>query len=105
MIDAQISKRLLESVFQKNSPLHDGAVVIANQRIKMASCILPLSDNQKLPPQLGLRHRAGIGVTEQHDVLALIISEETGEISYAREGKIRMHVGWADLEKIIGRYI
>ena len=85
-MNANISKRLLESIFQKNSPLHDGAVIISENKIKSASCILPLTENDKLPAQFGLRHRAGIGVTESSDATALIVSEETGEISYAQQG-------------------
>src|SRR6202000_2280826 len=76
VIDAKISKRLLESIFQKTSPLHDGAVVISGNKIKSASCILPLTDNTNLPPQFGLRHRAGIGVTEANDAQARIIIEQ-----------------------------
>lgn len=103
VIDAKVSKRLLESIFQKNSPLHDGAVVISNNKIKAASCILPLTDNTDLPPQFGLRHRAGIGVTEANDATALIISEETGEISYAKQGKVKMNISFAELEKLMNK--
>jgi diadenylate cyclase len=103
LVDAKISKRLLESIFQKNSPLHDGAVVIAENKIKAASCILPLTDNTDLPPQFGLRHRAGIGVSEANDATALIISEETGEISYARHGRVKMNISFAELEKLLNK--
>src|SRR5476649_2538103 len=103
LVDAKISKRLLESIFQKNSPLHDGAVVIAENKIKSASCILPLTDNTDLPPQFGLRHRAGIGVSEANDATALIISEETGEISYARHGRVKMNISFAELEKLLNK--
>ncbi len=104
-INATISKRLLESIFQKYSPLHDGAVVISEGRIKSASSILPLTDNEKLPPQFGLRHRAGIGISEMSDAVAVIISEETGEISYAKQGKVKMNVSLVDLERLINRDI
>ena len=103
VIDAKISKRLLESIFQKNSPLHDGAVVIAENKIKSASCILPLTENDKLPPQFGLRHRAGIGISENTDAVAVIISEETGEIAYAKQGRVRMNVSFGELEKLLNK--
>lgn len=103
MINGKISKRLLESIFQKNSPLHDGAVVISENLIKSASCILPLTENDQLPPQFGLRHRAGIGVTESSDATALIVSEETGEISYAQQGRVRMNISFTDLERLLNR--
>jgi diadenylate cyclase len=103
IVDAKISKRLLESIFQKNSPLHDGAVVISENKIKSASCILPLTDNDQLPSQFGLRHRAGIGVSETTDAVAVIISEETGEISYAKQGRVRMNVSFGELEKLLNK--
>ncbi|MGE6221628.1 diadenylate cyclase CdaA [Nubsella zeaxanthinifaciens] len=103
IIDSKISKRLLESIFQKHSPLHDGAVVISENKIKSASCILPLTDNNKLPAQFGLRHRAGIGVSEATDAVAVIISEETGEIAYAKQGRVRMNVSFGELEKLLNK--
>jgi len=103
VIDSRISKRLLESIFQKNSPLHDGAVVIAENKIKSASCILPLTDNDQLPPQFGLRHRAGIGISENADAVAVIVSEETGDISYAKQGRVRMNVSFGELEKLLNK--
>lgn len=103
VVDAKISKRLLESIFQKNSPLHDGAVVIAENKIKSASCILPLTDKVDLPAQFGLRHRAGIGVTEANEATAIIVSEETGEISYAKQGKVKMNISFAELEKLLNK--
>jgi diadenylate cyclase len=103
VLEAKVSKRLLESIFQKNSPLHDGAVIISNNKIKSASCILPLTDNTDLPPQFGLRHRAGIGVTEANEATALIVSEETGEISYAKQGKVKMNISFAELEKLLNK--
>lgn len=105
LIDAVISKRLIETIFKKNSPLHDGAVVISEGKIKCASCILPVSDNIKLPPQFGLRHRAGIGITEMSDAVAVIVSEETGQIAYAKQGRVRMDVSYKDLEKLLTRDI
>jgi uncharacterized protein (TIGR00159 family) len=102
-LNAAISKRLLESIFQKYSPLHDGAVVISDGKIKAASSILPLTDNEKLPVQFGLRHRAGIGISEMSDAVAVIISEETGEISYAKQGRVRMNITLVDLERLLNR--
>ncbi len=103
VIDGRISKRLLESIFQKTSPLHDGAVVISENKIKSASCILPLTEKTDLPAQFGLRHRAGIGVTEANDATAIIVSEETGEISYAKQGRVKMNISFAELEKLLNK--
>jgi uncharacterized protein (TIGR00159 family) len=103
IIEAKISRRLLESIFQKTSPLHDGAVIISENRIKCASSILPLTENDKLPPQFGLRHRAGIGITEMSDAVAIIVSEETGEISYAKQGMVRMNLSFSELEKLLSK--
>jgi diadenylate cyclase len=100
-IDAEISKRLLEAIFQKYSPLHDGALVIVDFKIKTASCILPLSDSEDLPLHFGLRHRAGIGVTEMSDAVAVIVSEETGEISYAKQGNVTMNVSLEELGHLL----
>jgi diadenylate cyclase len=100
-VDAVLSKRLLENIFVKNSPLHDGAAIIVNNRIKAARCVLPVSENIELPAHLGLRHRAAIGVTEQSDSTAIVVSEETGEISVAKEGQIRLRITPDELEKIL----
>ncbi|MFD1771797.1 diadenylate cyclase CdaA [Sphingobacterium suaedae] len=100
-IDAPVSKRLLESIFFKNSPLHDGAVVIVDFRIMTASSVLPISDSEDLPPQFGLRHRAAIGVTEVSEAIAVIVSEETGEISLAKDGNINMNLSPEELDKIL----
>ncbi|HAS45401.1 MAG TPA: TIGR00159 family protein [Microscillaceae bacterium] len=88
-IDATISKRLLISIFQKFSPLHDGAVIVSRDgRIVAARCILPVSENDELPASLGLRHRAAIGLTEIADAIVVVVSEETGQMSIVRNGKI-----------------
>lgn len=102
-VEARISKRLLESIFQKNSPLHDGAVVISENKIRCASCILPLTENDQLPPQFGLRHRAGIGISEMSDAVAVIVSEETGEIAYAKQGRVKMNLSFMELEKLLNK--
>ncbi len=91
-IDAHVSARLLESIFQKSSPLHDGAVIIASKRVKAASCVLPVSENQDLPEELGLRHRSGIGISEHSDAIVLIVSEETGSISLATNGHLEQNL-------------
>lgn len=87
-IDAIISKPLLENIFFKNSPLHDGAMVISNNKIVAARCILPLTQQTRLPGSYGLRHRASIGVSETHDCIALVVSEETGSIRVVFDGKV-----------------
>jgi diadenylate cyclase len=105
MMDALISKRLLIAIFQKNSPLHDGAVIIANNRIKAARCILPVSENTDLPAHLGLRHRAAIGLTEVTDSIVLIVSEETGQISLAINGKIHTNLSKSELKQKLHFYL
>lgn len=87
-IDAIISKSLIENIFFKNSPLHDGAMVISNNRIEAARCILPITQNTHLPGSYGLRHRAGIGITENSDCIAVVVSEETGSIRIIKNGKV-----------------
>ncbi len=88
-IDAIINRRLIENLFFKNSPLHDGALVIAKNRIVAARCTLPISENPNIPPQYGMRHRAATGITEQTDAAAIVVSEETGNISFVRDGQIK----------------
>lgn len=88
IIDAEISQALIENIFFVNTPLHDGAVIITQNRIKAAGCILPVTKKLNLPDRPGLRHRAGLGITEQSDALAIVISEETGKISIASHGNI-----------------
>lgn len=88
-IDAELSTSLLESIFFKNSPLHDGGVIIAKNRITAARCVLPVSESDRFPTHLGLRHRAGAGITENTGALSIIVSEETGKISFCSDGKIK----------------
>ncbi|NLV20609.1 MAG: TIGR00159 family protein [Syntrophomonadaceae bacterium] len=87
-LDALVSSGLLINIFVPNTPLHDGAVIISNGRLTKASCVLPLSRNSELPGELGTRHRAGLGITEESDAIAVIISEETGKISMANGGRL-----------------
>lgn len=91
-VDAQISQPLIENIFEPNTPLHDGAMVIRNRRIEAAACILPLSGDPGISRDLGTRHRAAIGITETTDAVSLIVSEETGIISMAREGRLTRHL-------------
>jgi len=88
IIDARTTSRLLESIFNKWGPLHDGAVIIYHDKIRAACCILPVSDNFEIPENYGLRHRAGVGLSEQTDALVIIVSEETGGISIAEGGSL-----------------
>ncbi|MDY6436393.1 MAG: diadenylate cyclase CdaA [Bacteroidales bacterium] len=88
VIDAVISKPLLENIFFKNSPLHDGAMVISKNKIVAARCILPITQQTRLPGSYGLRHRSGIGVSETHDCIVLVVSEETGSIRIVFNGKV-----------------
>lgn len=105
LIDAVISKRLLMSIFNKNSPLHDGAVIIANGRIKAARCILPVSENQEIPASMGLRHRAAIGLTEITDSVVLVVSEETGQIALVRNGEVYRNLSSADLRVKLNQFL
>jgi uncharacterized protein (TIGR00159 family) len=98
LIDANVNQRLIENIFFKNSPLHDGAMVISKQRIKAAGCILPVSHNLDIPKELGLRHRAALGMSQESDALCIIVSEETGGISTARNGQFRLRLSAEELE-------
>ncbi len=98
LVDAEISSPLVENLFFKNSPLHDGAMIITQNRIKAAGCVLPVS-KKKLPRYAGLRHRAAIGLTEISDAIAIIVSEETGYISYSTHGNIRHNIELATLQQ------
>lgn len=88
-IHAKVSVRIIESIFYKNSPLHDGAVIISNNIITGARCVLPVTEDSDFPAHLGMRHRAAVGITENTDSIAIVVSEQTGEISIAKEGKLK----------------
>lgn len=105
IIDAEINTQLIENIFFKNSPLHDGAMIIASHRIASVGCILPVSHDMNIPKNLGLRHRAALGISQSSDAVCVIVSEETGNISVAKEGKIRVKVSVTDLEKILSNYL
>lgn len=100
-IDSVISSQLLINIFEHNTPLHDGAVIIRRNRIVSATCYLPLSDNMELSKELGTRHRAGVGVSEVTDSLTIVVSEETGKVSVAMEGKIYRNIDGEQLRKYL----
>lgn len=102
-MDALISEQLLGSIFYLNSPLHDGAVIITNNRIKAARCVLPVSEVRKLPASMGLRHRAAVGITEQSDAIALVVSEQIGKISWCKGGEIIRHVKPLQLKELLAK--
>jgi diadenylate cyclase len=104
ILDAQVSKRLLISIFNKFSPLHDGAAIIYNGKVKAARCILPVTERD-VPAQFGLRHRAAIGMSEATDTLILIISEETGQVSLAKNGKILHNLSFQEVREFINDYL
>lgn len=101
IIDADISAELLKNIFFKNAPMHDGAVIIRNNRIKAARCILPVSQNLEISPVLGLRHRAAVGITEQTDAYVIVVSEETGRVSTAGSGKLHEGILPEELFKLL----
>ncbi len=97
LLDAEASKRLLLAIFHKNSPLHDGAVLVVQGRLLAARCILPVSQNPDVPAALGLRHRAALGLSEATDAVVLVVSEETGQMSLVRHGEIYRGLSATDL--------
>ena len=101
LIDARINQRLIENIFFKNSPLHDGAMIISNRRIKAAGCILPVSHNLGIPKELGLRHRAAMGISQNSDAIAVVVSEETGRISVAIKGEFHLRLSAEQLQSIL----
>lgn len=101
VIDANINQRLIENIFFKNSPLHDGAMVISHKRIKAVGCILPVSHSLDIPKELGLRHRAALGVSQETDAYTVIVSEETGGISVAHRGEFHLRLSAEELERIL----
>ena len=104
ILDANISSQLIEGIFFVKAPLHDGAMIINNYKIQAAGCFLPLTQNVNIPKELGTRHRAGIGITETSDVIALIVSEETGIITIAQRGKITRYADYDLLKKTLNDY-
>ncbi len=104
-LHAEVSRELLISIFNPTSPLHDGAVILQNEVVEAAQCILPLSESELLDPDMGTRHRAALGLTEESDALVVVISEETGQISVAVEGHFHRRLDEADLRGHLNRYI
>jgi diadenylate cyclase len=100
-IDAVVSSQLIQTIFATNTPLHDGAVVIREKRIASAGCVLPLTENQSLSKELGTRHRAGLGISEHSDAIAIIVSEETGVISTAKDGRLSRYLDAKTLKEML----
>ena len=98
IIDADINTRLIENIFFKNSPLHDGALIIAHGRLAAAGCILPVSHDSDVPRYMGLRHRSALGIAQATDAVAVVVSEETGNISIAHRGKLTTRLSSTELE-------
>lgn len=105
IIDANINTRLIENIFFKNSPLHDGALIIAKDRLVSAGCILPVSHDTNVPRSMGLRHRSALGISQASDAIAVVVSEETGNISIAHRGRIRTRVNSVDLEQTLNKLL
>jgi diadenylate cyclase len=101
VIDAAISEDLILNLFFKNSPLHDGAVIVLNNRIRSARVILPVSGNQNLPGEIGLRHRAALGITEKTDAVAIVVSEEAGYISCFQRGNVKLNITPSQLKNFL----
>jgi len=102
-MNAEISVPMIESIFYKNSPLHDGAVIIRDNKIISARCVLPVSNSDDFPGNLGMRHRAAVGITEESDAIAIIASEETGNISYVKDGELFTKRTSLQLEQFLNR--
>ena len=98
VIDANINTRLIENIFFKNSPLHDGALILAHNKLEAAGCILPVSHDSDVPRTLGLRHRSALGIAQATDAVAVVVSEETGNISIAHRGKLNTRITTTELE-------
>jgi len=102
VLDALVSERVIKSIFFKNSPLHDGAMIISNGKIHSAGCVLPLSDNPIIPKKYGLRHRAAVGISEITDSIVIVVSEENGNISYVNNGILQTVKTKNKLTKLLG---
>ncbi|MDR1199217.1 MAG: diadenylate cyclase CdaA [Prevotellaceae bacterium] len=101
IIAAYVNSRLIESIFFKNNPLHDGAIIIRNERIVAARCVLPSTNKTDIPAHYGMRHRAAIGMSEETDAVVIVVSEETGAISYAENGEIKYNISSAELRTLL----
>ena len=103
IINANITQRLIENIFFKNSPLHDSAMIISHKRIRAAGCILPISHDTDIPKSLGLRHRAALGISQKSDCLSIVVSEETGGISIAENGNFKLRLTAEELEGVLAK--
>lgn len=101
IIDAEISPQLLVNIFNPTTPLHDGAVIISENKIKAAACILPLSNDKRISKGLGTRHRSAVGISEESDAIVVVVSEQTGKISIAKEGNLIMDVNEDTMRQIL----
>lgn len=101
VLDADVSTRLIENIFFKNTPLHDGAMIISGNKIKAAGCILPVSQNQDIPKSFGLRHRAALGIAQETDAKVIVISEERGKISFVSESVILSNITSEKLQELL----
>lgn len=102
-LDANVNTRLIENIFFKNSPLHDGAVIVSKDKIVAARCVLPVTENENFPASFGMRHRAAVGVSEASNAIVIIVSEETGKVSYAKGGKLKTNVSKEELIKFLSK--
>ncbi len=102
-LDSLLSRQLLINIFEKNTPLHDGAIIVRGDRVVSATCYLPLSDNMELSKELGTRHRAAVGISEVSDALTIVVSEETGNVSIARDGMLQRNVSDKQLEEELNK--
>ncbi len=103
IIDAKVSENLLENIFFRNSPLHDGAVIITNNKIVAARCVLPVSEKPRFPFHLGMRHRAALGITEHSDAIAIVVSEQTGRISWFKDGAMKKNIKPVQLKEYLAK--
>jgi len=104
-IDAKVSVRMIESIFYKNSPLHDGALLITDNQLRAARCVLPVSEDADFPAHLGMRHRAAVGITESSDALAIVVSEQTGDISLAKDGRLHQGLTPEKLRELLDKHL
>lgn len=102
-LDSNYSSRIIESIFFKNNPLHDGGILIEGDKIKMARCVLPVTEKEDFPARLGMRHRAALGITERSDALAIVVSEQTGDIAVALGGMINTRLNYDELLELLNK--
>ncbi len=104
-IEAKITVRMIESIFYKNSPLHDGALIITDNQLKAARCVLPVTEDSDFPAHLGMRHRAAVGITENSDALAIVVSEQTGDIALAKDARLVQGLTPEKLRELLEKYL